>query len=227
MNNSAELFEQIKVLAESAVVCDVGWADLRGLRHPLSRKFASAVSVIVPFSRGVLKGINDKPTITYYAHYRAVNRAIDDLTLKITLLLEQKGFEAFPVPASQSDPFSDDPYSAVFQHKTAAVLAGKGWIGKNALFIHPQYGPAVRLGTVLTTLEGGCASPMASRCGDWQQCKRHCPAMAIEGGEWQPGMPRNQLLDARACSAYMKEQYQDIGRGSVCGLCIVHCPFFQ
>ena len=31
-------------------------------------------------------------------------------------------------------------------------------------------------------------------------------------------------FDAEKCSRYMKEHFQDIGRGSVCGICIKVCP---
>ena len=42
----------------------------------------------------------------------------------------------------------DDP--PIFASKTAATRAGLGWIGKTALLVTPEWGPAVRLGTVFT-----------------------------------------------------------------------------
>jgi ferredoxin len=48
--------------------------------------------------------------------------------------------------------------------------------------------------------------------------------MAIEGRLWEPGLPRNELYDAFSCSQYMKDNFHHIGRGVVCGLCVVACP---
>ena len=39
---------------------------------------------------------------------------------------------------------------ADFPHKTAANMAGLGFIGKSVLFISNEFGPRVRLATVLT-----------------------------------------------------------------------------
>ncbi|MDO4289098.1 MAG: epoxyqueuosine reductase [Eubacterium sp.] len=222
------LNEAISKIALDMGAGRVGFANLEVLPPKERLGYAKAVSVIIPLSRGVLSQIKDAPTITYFSHYRAVNRLLDQITLRILLLIEAQGYEAFSVPASQSLPGRADPYRGVFQHKTAAVLSGQGWIGKSALFVHPDYGPAVRLGTVLTDapLETEEVAPK-SQCGGCDACKRACPAMAIEGVTWTPGMARNMLYDAHSCSAHMKEAYQHIGRGSVCGLCIVSCPYFK
>ena len=32
------------------------------------------------------------------------------------------------------------------------------------------------------------------------------------------------LFDAEKCSKYMKEKFQKIGRGAVCGICMRFCP---
>ena len=132
------------------------------------------------------------------------------------------------IPASQSISDPEDPFTGAFQHKTGAVLAGLGWIGRSALFIHQTHGPRVRMGTILTNAPLTVGSPVTeSGCGSCRACVRACPALAIEGRLWEPGMPRNQLYDAYACSQHMKEAYQHIGRGVVCGLCVVTCPIGQ
>lgn len=206
----------------------VGFADLTGLPKKERLGFDRAVSVMIPLSKGILGQMETEPTITYFSHYRAVNRLIDQITLRILLIIEGQGYKAFAVPASQSLPGKADPYRGIFQNKTAAVLSGEGWIGKSALFVHPEYGPAVRLGTVLTDapLKTPEVSPV-SRCGSCNACQKACPAMAIEGETWEPGMERNRLYDAHSCSEHMKNAYQHIGRGSVCGLCIINCPYFK
>ncbi len=65
--------------------------------------------------------------------------------------------------------------------------------------------------------------PLPSKCGDCNLCVNACPAYAISGEEWSESSPANMIIDPRACSEYMKKNFQDIGRGAVCGLCIVNC----
>lgn len=222
------LNDQITDLAKSLGATQIGFADLSPLKNKDRLGYERAISVIVQLSAGVLSQIKDEPTITYFSHYRSVNRLIDEITLRILLTLEASGYPSFAVPASQSLPSKKEPYQGIFQHKTAAVLSGIGWIGKSALFIHRDYGPAVRLGTVLTNAPLNTpVVHLKSKCGSCDICKKTCPAMAIEGINWEPGIERSMLYDARCCSEYMKEAYQHIGRGSVCGLCIVNCPHFR
>ncbi|MEG0075401.1 MAG: epoxyqueuosine reductase [Eubacterium sp.] len=207
---------------------DIGFADISDLKDNTNLGYERAVSVIIRLSTGILKEIKNEPTITYFSHYRTLNRHIDMVTLRILLWLEERGYPSFAVPASQSLPSAKGIYTGIFQHKTAAVLSGKGFIGKSALFIHRDFGPAVRLGTVLTNapFKTKKITPL-SECGDCQICRKSCPAMAIEGNNWSPGMARNELFDAKSCSDHMKVAYQHIGRGVVCGLCIVNCPYYR
>ena len=203
---------------------DIGVSNLTILPPDKRLGYTSAVTVAVRLLSGIIGEIKDEPTISYFAHYRAVNRYIDKLTLQIGLFLESKGLKAHPVPASQSDPKAY--YAGVFSHKTAAHLADMGWIGKNALFIHRKWGSAVRLGTVLVDWDIKSTKDIQpSQCANCARCKKICPAQAIEGVNWTPEKYREDLFDAHACSEYMKNHFQHIGRGSVCGLCIAVCPY--
>lgn len=217
--------EKVKVLAKELGASDTGFADLTSLDKNLNKNFDYGISIMIRLSTGILSQMTDAPTITYFSHYRAVNRLIDSITLRLSLMLEEEGYPSFAVPASQSEPGSD--FGSVFPHKTAATLSGKGWIGKNALFIHKEFGPAVRLGTVLTNAPLKTEKPeLKSHCGICDKCRKSCPAMAIEGKEWKPGLKRNEIFDAYSCSFYMKDAFHHIGRGVVCGLCIINCPYF-
>ncbi|HEY9059774.1 MAG TPA: 4Fe-4S double cluster binding domain-containing protein [Pseudobacteroides sp.] len=204
----------------------VGFSDVRAAVDPKLAKYPYAITVGIRLSDAIIDEIDDKPTFTYFSHYRSVNFFIDQLTLKIMLFLQEKGYKAYTVPASQSIPDAAVPYSGVFPHKTGAVLSGLGWIGKNGLFIHSKYGPAARLGTVLTDLEVECSNDtILSQCGECNKCVKACPAYALTGNEWQIGMDRSDIVDAQACSTYMNKNFKHIGRGSVCGICINVCPY--
>jgi epoxyqueuosine reductase QueG len=105
----------------------------------------------------------------------------------------------------------------------AATRAGLGFVGKSGLFLSEKYGSKIRLATVLTDMPLKSEKPMLENgCGDCQICKNACPAGAIFGQ--LPTTDGERNFDPEKCSKYMKEHFQDIGRGSVCGVCIKVCP---
>ncbi len=185
-----------------------------------------AITVMVRLSDFIIDQITDCPTYTYFHHYRAVNALLDQITLRGMLLLQDNGYKALAVPASQTVNDVKDKYCGIFPHKTAAVMSGLGWIGKNGLFISENYGPRVRLGTILTDMELPYEGREAiSRCGECKICVKSCPAMALSGNCWYRGCAREHIVDAKACSDYMNEKFKHIGRGSVCGICVKVCPY--
>lgn len=209
-------------------IAQIGFSDLHGLLPERYAHLPYGVTLVFRLCSGVLDEVKTRfePTFTYFQHYRAVNAALDNAALRTALFLERAGFLAMPVPASQSV-HDMGPYSGAFQHKTAAVRAGLGWIGKSALFVSPQFGPRVRLCTVLTDcpLPGAQSAVPVSRCGGCSRCVDSCPACAITGKEYSPGMARCEIFDPEACSRHMKQAYLQIGRGAVCGICAAVCPF--
>lgn len=210
--------EKIKKIANDEFISDIGFSyqevtPFEGLHY--------AISLVVQLSDSVVDEIDDAPTKTYFHHYRTVNAYIDRVEEKILLCLTQNGFRAAAVPASQSV----EGYAGRFSHKRCAVSAGLGSIGKSALFLSNKFGPRVRLGTVFTN----APLPVEEHeykdiCGNCQICQNACGALAIRGVNYVPGMERSEIFDAHACSEYMKKQFQNIGRGAVCGVCMRVCP---
>jgi len=185
------------------------------------RGLENGISIVVPLSGGVVDTITDEPSKTYFQHYRTTNSFIDSLTERIVLALIGAGYDGAAIPASQSV----EGYNGLFAHKTGAVRAGLGYIGKSALFISDAYGPRVRMGTVFTDmpLDVNCFE-QEDKCGDCKVCMMKCPAMAISGKNYCKDMKREEFFDAAACSEYMKRKFQHIGRGAVCGICMKYCP---
>lgn len=181
-----------------------------------------AVALGVKLSDAVLKTIDGAPSFAYFQHYRAANALLDQITFRLAREIEKAGYAAFPIAASQSLG-KDNPYRGVIPHKTAAVLSGLGFVGKSGLFLSTEYGSKLRLATVLTDMPLKSELPVIENgCGDCNLCKSACPAGAIFGEKPTTDGERN--FDAEKCSKYMKENFQHIGRGSVCGICMKVCP---
>jgi epoxyqueuosine reductase QueG len=109
--------------------------------------------------------------------------------------------------------------------KTLATLAGLGWIGKSTLLVSPEYGPRIRLGTLLTDMPLATDAPMTqSRCGRCDACVKACPVGAITGAAWSQGMRRSEFLDVVACHDYRARSRTSSGRLQTCGLCLKVCP---
>jgi epoxyqueuosine reductase len=203
----------------------VGFSNVEAKVSQSLKQLGYAITVGVRLSDAIIDEIEDKPTFTYFHHYRTVNFFIDQLTLRGILYLQEQGFNAVAVPASQTVYTKGDEHCGIFPHKTAAVEAGLGWIGKNGLFISSDYGPRVRLGTILTNYSfENKEEHNKIDCGECNNCVKSCPAFALSGNNWEYGCDRSHLVDAKACSDYMNANFKHIGRGSVCGICVRVCP---
>jgi len=44
------------------------------------------------------------------------------------------------------------------------------------------------------------------------RCVEACPAKALKGNMWYPGVPREEILDVRACDQWKKEHYYRVPR---------------
>lgn len=197
--------------------CDLGFAPIQG--QPNMRY---AFSIAVKLSDSVLATIDNAPTQMYFQHYRTANALLDQIAFRMSSEIEKLGYNAFPVAASQSLG-GDSRYAGVLPHKTAAVLSGLGFVGKSGLFLTEKYGSKVRLATVVTDMPlTSSRKVIENGCGECTACMRACPAGAIFGELPKTNGERN--YDPEKCSRYMKEKFQHIGRGSVCGICIKVCP---
>jgi len=182
-----------------------------------------ALTIGVRLSDFVLDEVENGPTKLYFHHYRTANAYLDRISFACAAKLQSYGFNALAIPASQTT--NEQAIAGDFAHKTAANLAGLGFIGKSALFVSHQYGPRVRLATVLTNLPLPTGRIQKSTCGSCTACVHACPCGAITGHSFVAGCSRESLIDAALCSHYMKEKFAMVGRGAVCGICMSVCPY--
>ena len=217
-----KLQAELKSLAHSWGADLIGFCALKEQTATLAPNLTHALSIGVKLSDSILKTIEQAPSFVYFQHYRTANALLDTIAFRIARTIETYGFSALPIAASQSQG-KNNPYRGVIPHKNVAVLSGLGYVGKSGLFLSEQYGSKVRLATILTDLPVKSELPILENgCGDCQLCVKACPAGAIFGQKPTADGERN--IDPEKCSKYMKEHFQDVGRGSVCGICIKVCP---
>ncbi len=111
-----------------------------------------------------------------------------------------------------------------------------GWIGKPALLVTEEFGPAIRLNTILTDAVFKCDHPIeVSQCGECMECTKACPGNAVSGRLWDisksrddPVKGRDHIFNAMNCLRYMFKCNEKLGvkeqDGRVCGVCIAACP---
>lgn len=162
--------------------------------------------------------------VAYRHQYDTVNRRLDLMASHVTSLLQQEGFRALPVPASER--IDSERICAVFSHKLAANLAGLGWIGKSCMLITQQYGPRLRWVTVLTDAPlalTGTSTPEG--CGSCRECVDICPVGAFTGKPFREDEPREVRYDAGKCEQYFLGMKEERRGSDVCGLCVYVCPY--
>lgn len=139
-----------------------------------------------------------------------------ELADRIANLLVSEGYRAY----SQSDNnlivtgnWDEENSQTPLPHKTIAVLAGIGWIGKNNLLVTPEYGAALCIGTVLTDAPLHTARPSIAqnKCRTCKKCIEVCQTNALRGRAWMENTLREHIIDIRKCTTCMN--------------CLLYCPY--
>ena len=209
-----------------------GFADLSGLLDPQFGSFRFGISIGQKLDYRIVDSIENGPTPEYYAHYIKTNQDLSVLSGNIAQELEWNGIRTLCVEPSISTDKLDSDYSITLRtrlsHKMVATCAGLGWIGKTALFISNEFGPRLRLVTILTssTIENSKAPVKMSKCGKCNVCMEACPAEAATGLSWDTTLDRDEFFDAQKCRAQCKEFGERLpGRDAwICGICVSVCP---
>lgn len=224
--------EELKKYAVDAGANVARIADLDRLRGietlppDLLDGFDRAVSMAVALSDPIIETITDRPTPIYASHYSRVNALLDDTALKVTRYIEERGARAMPLPASQV--LDVERNLSFLSHKAVAVAAGIGWQGKSLLTVSPDFGPRIRLVTVLTDADLVPDAPLRNRCGGCTKCTDACPAGAIKNVSTDSHYAsRHEALHFERCVHHVREvcaKMENIG-ASICGVCIKVCPW--
>lgn len=207
----------------------VGFADLSCLpKLPDAPGCHIGVSVCVSIPAQIIRSIANGPNLAYFQAYHTLNAKLDALVCEAADWLQQQGYRAWA--QSEEHVHETEDYRTPLPHKTVAVLAGLGWIGKSALFVSKEYGSAVRLSSLVTDAPLSCGEPVrSSRCGSCMVCRDACPGKAISGNLWQPDLFRDKFFNPYACRKAARQRaaqyiHKEI---TLCGKCIQVCPYTQ
>jgi epoxyqueuosine reductase QueG len=204
-----------------------GSADLRDLFAPMDesgQRFQFAISWAMPMNPQIMASIQDGPNQAYADEYSRVNHRINDLSALLASEIVARGFHSKSLAASNRTDTVN--IKGDFPHKTSATRAGIGWVGRHCQLITRPYGSWIRLGTVFTDLALPCGPALErSFCGSCTRCVEACPAKALKGNAWHPGLPREAMLDVTGCDLWKKENYFQYHKGHNCGICSAVCPY--
>ena len=117
--------------------------------------------------------------------------------------------------------------TGAINERALAQQAGIGWIGKNAMLIHPDEGSWFWLGEVITRAEIQPDEPLADHCGKCRRCLDACPTGAI--------LENLRAVDSRKCLSYWniehrgpipEELHKPMGEWLLgCDICQEVCPW--
>ncbi len=210
-----------------------GFADLKGLLSERYSEFGFGISIGKRLDYNIINKLIDGPTVEYFNHYNNINKELRELSLEIKKDFERNDVSSFPILPTisiGSEKYMDYLRSLSYDisHKMVATRAGLGWIGKTALLITKEFGPRLRLVTILLKKDPGFKSKPVekSKCGKCDICVEQCPAKAASGILWDVNIHRDKFFNAFKC----REKCGELAREKlninerICGLCLRVCP---
>jgi epoxyqueuosine reductase len=214
--------EELRKLAKEGGAAVFGVADLGPLKEKypdllkhFPGSFSRAIVAGIRLQDAVVDGIENQPTVLYYHNYRQTNYELDRLGFCLAASLQESGFRAAAVPASQI--IKTQPMQGHISHKLLAWAAGIGFSGRQTLLVHPQYGARMRYVSVLTDCPLDADQPWSGDgCGKCNACVSACPAGAIHNDR--------DDFDLEACCKKLTEftKIPYVGQ-YICGVCVKAC----
>lgn len=213
--------EKIKTLCRKQGSSLFGVADLRSFKKEeillppsLINRLPHGISVGFHLSDAILEEIENQPTPLYFHHYQRVNILLDTIGLIVNSAIQDLGYQAMPIPASQIVDWKNQ--QGALSHKHVAQSAGLGWIGRNNLLVNEQFGSRIRLVTILTDLPLTIDFPSTKDCGSCRDCLSVCPTGAIH--------ERQEDFDHFRCYEQLRTFAKTLHFShNICGVCVKAC----
>lgn len=194
MQTTAELKDKIQAMGSDLVgVAGADSPQFREYGEDPERLLSGAQSLIsfaVALNRAAVCSGNIR--LNRYDSMCVYER-LNHISLETIRLLAREGARAVSVsPYLPVDMASESKgMKGEVNHKTVAAIAGLGSIGLNRLLVTAEFGPFVRLGTVITDATLNADQPLYENpCDQCELCRTACPVEAIQ---------EDGTLDYRAC----------------------------
>lgn len=191
----SRLKERIRAMGGDLGVGNIErFADAPQMMHPknIFPDCKSVISIVAPIPRGSYRGITEGthwPNYTFYSYNRLNTLFRPLLTYEAACMIEDEGWEAVPIYPGvperagicQSVAPDRPPPEINLNVRILAMGCGLGEMGWSKVFIHPKWGPRVRIGTILTDLdlEPDPLIEPGTLCNRCMRCVRQCPGGAI------------------------------------------------
>ena len=215
----SELFKLLR--SHGAVLCGAG-----DMSRFYDDGLTIGIAVAVPVPARIVYDLRTAPTLEYKEAYSALNAQLNDIVTSGADYLRSLGYRAF---ANSTDTVSiSDDFISSNPHKTYAVMAGLGWIGKSCLLVTKEYGSSIRISSLRTDAPlPHDEQILQSRCGGCSRCVDSCPGHALTGATWTAGMKREELFNAPLCyKTQLRRMEEATGiSDDLCGMCFAVCPY--
>lgn len=164
--------------------------------------------------------VNSTPSMLYQELYNTSNRVMDDMAYQLANYITKLGYRAMFFPR---DCYADietllKKPAAAFSHVVAAYYAGLGTFGDSHNLITKEFGPRVRLVSVLTDAPISPDEKIHGElCIHCKKCLKACPAKCFaenEGNLYD--------YDKNACTEYHVRLAAE--NHFPCGICANICP---
>lgn len=191
-----------------------------------NRNMLWSISLAVHYAESVvdLLALHEDEGMLFYfkQHNQSRSEMLEKASQEIATFLSDHGCRAFVIPGRGKGYSKGTP--GIISHIALANLSGMGTMGDCGLLITPEYGPRIRLCSILTDLElpvrDTCLPDQCIHCG---LCQKACPAGAIYGGHFDPKHPEKPYIDSVKCSSYRSQREKTINN-RFCNLCMMVCP---
>jgi len=191
----------------------VRFVDISGLPAEQTQGFPKAVIFCKALSKELIIAVRDGEKTGH--EFADIEHETDMTADLLADYLIEKGYRAYSQSENsneQSGNYDEETLSSRLPHKTLALLARIGYIGKSDLLITEKFGSAVSMCSVLTDapVVPENYAVVSAGCGDCGICKGVCPGGVIFGNEWSEEVGRDGVVDVYKCECALK--------------CVVNCP---